>query len=853
MRARGTQGAGRSPVPEAKALEWPELLPSTRSALLELFEWLDLAVDLSSPSPQPEQPEQPSTSLLIAGNRGFGKTTLLLTAAYAHGRGEHYCESSGENRASPSPDSQRQRLAAILPKLRRRVCWLETLDLEPLSERANLLAILLVSIRKAFDERYPASESRGRRGVPSILEPAAEKPWGQIDRLVRNATFMWEDAPGGADPRRERAEQQLKAAEIFVSFQQDFRETLRGVSEALGADEQQPSVLVLPIDNVDRSIEHLYGIVKLVRMASSPRLWFLLASGRPEFQLFLERSFQKELAASGALIGTSAQDQTRAIARRQAATTMRRSLPSCFQIRIDPVPPHEAWSFPHLSPSEKPEAARSLGGLLERVGLPCDERERLATLRDLFDLGPRLRAEVRAAAHPGEPEPRFADGQGPELGYAAKMALALSARTLRDLLRDLSSLDKGAQDGVAEIVVRMLKSAIDESNLPSWASEQLHNRIIRRDAQERWILDLSGKPVRRLKRTTLFQAVAWPHWQSPGHWGPAVVHSELHLRKLQDMLLELHDLAGPHGCVQLPANVAGWFMLAHDLLTLYSDKRVLSLGMTAWEMAPELIVTLHELSGEGGLVPLELCWSLPTWETFLDFNVFTRQWRGLLGRLERYAGSFVKWPEEKTRCERYYRLLLAAWVDNVCSVARPERGLWSWESSGLVAVLPESGEPLSEPSLERYEQRVRESVARLVQAIAAGSPAFERLWMARVWLEQSLPLLVLPEHAPHPELTGLLAWKEPLESPESRELKLKDAWEQLERSWRNHERRLIERRRALVSEAIRRGWEQEASRAGERRDGLEKEWFEAADKDATERKTELLGRLLGRFGPPGGP
>ncbi len=429
--------ASRKPLAEAKALHPDELFPSTREALGQLFRLLARTVSASASAEKHER-EMLSTSFLVSGDRGFGKTTILLTAADALQRRERG-EDVGRDHELASYFSEDQRQDLRLRKeelgfgineLDRHIYWLSTLDLEPVPKKANLLATVLVRIRDALDD---ATEGRCASGRPSSSPPLGsdiEKTWDKLDRLVDEATFMWEEGSGAQDARRERAQQQIKAAETFAGFQQRFKVAVDGVACALKIRKERPKpVLVLPIDNVDRSIEHIYSIVKLSRLASSPRLWFVLAAGRPEFQLFLERSFQQELASSQQMSDLEGHDQDLSIARRQASTTMRRSLPPGHQIRIAPVDLSTAWTTDR-------DGYRSLESLLRELSdksQTSDKSPGFPTLKELFDIKGRLDQGAKNAYQEAAKEEEGGRGTGcaspkeeggrPILTHAARMAL----------------------------------------------------------------------------------------------------------------------------------------------------------------------------------------------------------------------------------------------------------------------------------------------------------------------------------------------------------------------------------------------------------------------------------------------
>ncbi len=188
-----------SPMPEAKALEWGSLCPSTRKALKQIIFWLNAACNANKglkdePEELESKYEAPSTSILLSGDRGSGKTTVLLSAAYMYSIAtrkrnvflDTLCDKDNPIR-KPLENSYQE------------VTWLNTLDLEPLDPSSNLLAAMLVRIREVihkldYSDNDERCERRNRRS--SILEGdlgTAER----LNWLINEATYMWEGLPSG--------------------------------------------------------------------------------------------------------------------------------------------------------------------------------------------------------------------------------------------------------------------------------------------------------------------------------------------------------------------------------------------------------------------------------------------------------------------------------------------------------------------------------------------------------------------------------------------------------------------------------------------------------------------------------
>jgi hypothetical protein len=819
------------PRPEARPLPWSELLSSTFHATRDLLLWLKAAVDSSSAS---HEGEQLATSLLISGDRGSGKTTVLMTTAYALQKLDDFIPEP--QRASTEAGS----IGDVIEKIRDRIVWLDTLDLEPLPQQANLLATLLVRVRAALGTGLKGAEHE--RWTPtSILEREGATPWGLLDQLIRDATFMWEDISG--TDTRQRAEQQIKAADIYSQFQRHFRDAMEQVARALalvefgqhGRKGHERIILVLPIDNVDRSIEHLHLILKLTRMVACPQLWFLLAAGRSDFQLFLERSFQMELLEAGkAGLGPRGEDETLSIARRQAAAGMRRVLPPSHRLELEPVSAGEAWTF---VASELSANSKELSELLHELplvsGRQGDQEEPVTSFAHLLDIGQRLDDKLKEDSRGWEEaqggpafqcreegriraaRTRQRGGAAPFFTHAGKLALTMPARNLLDLYqlasREVELLKSSSHPRKTEAAIRlatsMLRGAIDESDLPGWASDQLQRRIIRRNVQGDTILDLTGNPVRRFRLMPLSEALEWPSCESPSGQSCGLLGTGLHLRRFQELTLELSDLDGSGNHVPLPPHVTGWFMLLHDLLVFSDELRLLKGVALPFEMSPHFVGTLQQgMLGRLNLVQLDFWWDLPHWNAFTDFAIFAAQWRAFLTRVSAW-GIFLPLPElhgEQARrfCSQRFRLVLAAWIDNVCSVGSPRYGRLNWEKLSNVLLsgtkagrgksnggegMPHRSELFDEALLDEYERHVCENVAELHETILRQSDGHDRLWATRDWLEQVLPLFVLPEFAP--DTPSALIFRANF-SPRLRE------------RWLQSERLLLQRRSERVREAV---------------------------------------------------
>jgi hypothetical protein len=891
-----------NPTPESKALKWEDLFPSTQNALEKILRWLDSAC-ANTRSERNEEAlarkfESVSTSILVSGDRGAGKTTVLISAAYAFRfanevRNRDFFATREENRSARTEELRR-----ILDAIREEVYWLDTLDLEPLHPNTNLLAAMLVRTRSAVEDaglsELQDESERQRKRRRSIFESGL-KTGERLERLVRDATFMWEGIPGSADPRRERADHQIRAAEISATFPREFRDIMEEAIQVIKDQGRKTEILVLPIDNVDRSIEHITNISKLIRLATSRRLWFLLAAVRPEYQLFLERSFQTELLGSNTITDPDSLDQTKAIARRQAATAVRRSLPDNYQIRIESLTPDQAWRYPrvreraeatHAEGGENDEA-KSLEALLSSACTPVpkgDGGERFKNLASLLNIRDQMEKDAKldylaSAQGPEKPVP---DELAPLFTGAAKMALRLSTRTLQDLRTALGQCDyKERENGDAAVAVsvRVLRNAIDESNLPFWAGQQLLERINRKDSNNSWVLDLSDNPIRRFKQSSHFLSVETParlieeapcarDRDAKTQATKVGIEEKLYFQMYPDVVLELHDLGNQERSIPLPPVVAGWLMVLHDVLVLFGPSRVLSETSLPRQAFSGAVQSRHKICKDGGPVELRFEWGIPQWPTFAEHFIFAARWSAMLHNLKRcfasmesklYSRKMGTCPklDERFRIDirsarQRSRRLHLAWIDNISLVCGRKYADNGWSALRNLAeevavdiedVNPTAAQQSSQPdrvTLE-YARSVWQKLCKLVEWSKEGALCNRRK-VAWTWLREELPLLLMPEYSLNANRSGLRdlgAGDIDLMKWDGGDESTRRWWTYLQGVWREHCDGLRESRREGVREAVRDAIEAGCAETGVERaqgkdpeESIEKvvsEWFSAVD------------------------
>jgi hypothetical protein len=144
--------------PEARPLEFDELDQQQQDGFRRVVDLLASAAsavrgleDVRSGQTGKRGPfieqDRSSRTVLVSGQRGTGKTTLALSLTEAF-------QSTAS--LSNATDALNDRdLARTIGDLRKRLVWLETLDLEPLDPSTNLLGAVLARIEDVIGQNVP--------------------------------------------------------------------------------------------------------------------------------------------------------------------------------------------------------------------------------------------------------------------------------------------------------------------------------------------------------------------------------------------------------------------------------------------------------------------------------------------------------------------------------------------------------------------------------------------------------------------------------------------------------------------------------------------------------------------------
>lgn len=370
-----------SPRPDAHDMDWEGLLPPVRKAVRDLLLRLDGAARMVEDNMRDEKNHKPQMTtancFLVHGDRGTGKTTVLLSAKRACNRNlkdAFFTFFDKEKFKEILDDKIQEKVYSDAKKSTEElqdIVWLDLLDLEPLPPKTNLLTTVLTRVRNAL---YPSNSEDSSIKATSILEERADSARHKLDQLIKDAALMWEDID--EPDTRSRANRQVAAADIYSKFQKNFRKAMDSLTQELAhrsATGKSHVQIVLPIDNIDRSTEHLYSIVKLAQMVSCHRFWLVLAGDRQDVETFLERAYWKELirigqegAGATGKTGIGGEDEALVMARRQAAAASHKLLPPSHRVEVGLVSAEETLNF---KPSNMSGNDKNISELLGAVRL----------------------------------------------------------------------------------------------------------------------------------------------------------------------------------------------------------------------------------------------------------------------------------------------------------------------------------------------------------------------------------------------------------------------------------------------------------------------------------------------------
>ncbi|BBL71394.1 hypothetical protein [Methylogaea oryzae] len=609
---------------EAIPLSWNDLSNDQKNAVEAVSAWLVNAID-AIPARQERhfRPAYPlplldhnrrSQLAFIDGDRGTGKSSVLLTLQNMTISAE-----PDHSYASDLYEDHKFNAFERLDKLRQHVVWLETLDMEPLSRGTNLFAAILARIAKMLDA--------GLHGLPPIAA-ALEKPDGLADVLAKlhqlqnDAAIVWDRMDGtgqGGDPQA-RALWVMQAEKAGLDLHGRLTEVLDGIARHLRFDGVENPLFVLPVDDFDLAPAHCLELLRLIRMITTPRLFFVIAGNTRIAESVLKLRTEGDLLR---LVEGKPSDSNEMQERAAeiAANNMRKLVPPGQRAMLKRLRLEEALRI-RAEPRGRSLRDRLADIRFEVNQAPTDNPEMSLSQFLLLDEkavgGASMTAEWLAGT------PRQA------LDYAEMLAKFVRPRT------QATTTDKGKSRArnMAKDAPRHIQYRHDDQLLSVLLED------IGRQIKEDWILPYALRQRLTDKLDTSLgisldfqnqlyvdQSALREELKTSG--GATVIISNPYFAGLfittgRDSAGGQPDTEGKRSGIEIPRQIASAVLFAHDLaVSLWGGY----LRHSALTYGTELGPKVTAVWGYGQKKNTPVVWPLPEWWTFRDYERFAHQWR----------------------------------------------------------------------------------------------------------------------------------------------------------------------------------------------------------------------------------
>ena len=290
-----------------------------------------------------------SRIIFVSGEPGSGKSSLYLTLReMLHSKGKNEYRLGYEGNGKVGLDELKG------------VRWLDALDLEVASEEGeNLLAAVLVRLIEVLTS------------PDTVSNTVQSKPCGDaikdLEELATDIGIAWE---GNLRARAGELDPDTYSEEVMRAQRARLRvnERLRGALDKLAENNchgcNEGTLFVLPVDDLYLKPDVSLQLLRLLRMISIPRLFFLIMGDIKTVEaLFIEKSLADWTEVAGTRLFASRSERldgalTRA--RELRARYLRKLLPPLQRKMIEPMDWHEALDFEPGRPGASVDALEEL-------------------------------------------------------------------------------------------------------------------------------------------------------------------------------------------------------------------------------------------------------------------------------------------------------------------------------------------------------------------------------------------------------------------------------------------------------------------------------------------------------------
>jgi hypothetical protein len=225
------------------------------------------------------------------------------------------------------------------------VRWLDALDLEVASDEGeNLLAAVLVRLIEVLTDRDTVSNTVHSKPCDDAIK--------DLEELATDIGIAWEGnlhARAGALDPDTYSEEVMRAQRARLGVNERLRRALDKLAENNCHGCSERTLFVLPVDDLYLKPDVSLQLLRLLRMISIPRLFFLIMGDIKTVEaLFIEKSLADWTGVAGTRLFAARSERldgalTRA--RELRARYLRKLLPPLQRTMIEPMDWHEALYF----------------------------------------------------------------------------------------------------------------------------------------------------------------------------------------------------------------------------------------------------------------------------------------------------------------------------------------------------------------------------------------------------------------------------------------------------------------------------------------------------------------------------
>ena len=261
--------------PEASPIDWSYLNESQKEAFRRVLYMLDEAAAAVSDNSEKRrswaseliQPHRSKLSAFISGARGSGKTSVMLSLM----------DAITSDKIIPYDGVRTDMFKNALKKARERIVWLEPIDLEPLPNPFSLVPSILDRVMQAVER---ARSLKGQAPLRCDAELYDHDLLIQYQQIYREATLAWDsnirERKSQLDPLAYANEMQATNL-ARLSLSQRIDHLLAEIGEkCFDPCGIYNPIFVVSIDDFDLHPAASLNILRMLRMLTSPRLFFLM-------------------------------------------------------------------------------------------------------------------------------------------------------------------------------------------------------------------------------------------------------------------------------------------------------------------------------------------------------------------------------------------------------------------------------------------------------------------------------------------------------------------------------------------------------------------------------------------------